>query len=309
MTSKRCVGVNPSPRYIQPKHFANHLSGRQKYALFLDIDGTLADFTLNPKDSFIPRSTLMLLQQIQNSGVKIAIVTGRSLDEAKQMLAPLKLPIAATHGLEVAFPINISRVSDVKASMNEVNTTSVNIAELTTIKQDIVQASHIYNHLRIEDKPYSVALHFRKDPALADVAYNIMTKTLTNHPNWVLKAGKYVWEIVPKGADKGSAIVTLLKNMSADDTLCPIFIGDDVTDEAGFTAVQEVCRTIGKAQKAVRGMGIKVGCEATCAHYHVNNISEVTVLLSSFLKFCQTYPVLSFERADVDASLFKTMGG
>ena len=58
--------VKQLPSYIQPEHFADYLSAQQNYALFLDLDGTLADFTLDPKDSVIPQSTIKLLQQIQS---------------------------------------------------------------------------------------------------------------------------------------------------------------------------------------------------------------------------------------------------
>ena len=199
-------------------------------------------------------------------------------------------------------------MSDDKKSLNATDIAYVNSTELAAIKQDIVRSSYPYSDLSIEDKPYSVALHFRKNPALADIAYNIATNTLKNYSDWELKPGKYVWEIVPKGANKGAAIVSLLKKMSANNELCPIFIGDDVTDEAGFIAVQEACRSTRKDHK-VKGMGIKVGSETSCAHYRVNDIFEVTVLLSSFLRFCQTYYAPSFAIADVNSSLVQTMGG
>ena len=284
--------------------------------MFLDIDGTLADFTLNPKDSFIPPATLTLLQKIQNHGVSIAAVSGRSLTEARQMLSPLTLPIGATHGLEIAFDDDHAN-SNAKDNDNT-NVTFVDTAELAVIRQAISQACTSYDDFIIEDKPYSVALHYRQNPALANMAYDIVAATLKNHTNWILKRGKYVWEIAPKGADKGSAILTLLKKMQSDETLCPIFIGDDITDEAGFMAVQGDDQTREKSQlvennvpkgnplKSITGMGIKVGYdpdEPTCAHYYVDNIFEVTVLLESFLKFCQQRLTSSSDFADTDLLL------
>lgn len=305
MTSGRSVPANSAlircPIYVAPNHFADCLSHQQRYCLFLDIDGTLADFTLNPKDSFIPATTLTLLQNIQNYGVKIAAVTGRSLAEAKQMLAPLRLPIAATHGLEIDFEDNESNNIDTSVS-------SVDSAELAVIKQALIRSCLRYDDFIIEDKPYSVALHYRQNPALADIAYRIITTIVKNHGDWIVKQGKYVWEIAPKSADKGSAILTLLKKFQANNRLCPIFIGDDITDETGFMAVQgdkhmtEKSRFIQNnepredSKPPIKGMGMKVGydgTEPTSAHYYVNNIFEVTVLLESFLKFCQQRPTLS----------------
>ncbi|HAR75593.1 MAG TPA: trehalose-phosphatase [Psychrobacter sp.] len=281
MTSGRSPSINRRPIYIPPKNFADYLSYQQDYCLFLDIDGTLADFTMNPKDSVIPDSTLILLQKIQSHGVKIAVVTGRSLAEARQMLSPLTLPIAATHGLEIDF--------DDGSDTNETNVVSVNIMELAVIKQSIIQSCIPFDDFTVENKPYSVALHFRQNPALFDEAYAIMAETLKSHTNWTLKSGKYVWEVVPKGVNKGTAILTLLDNMQSSESLYPIFIGDDITDEAGFVAVQGDSKSLADDSQLIKGMGIKVGCEPTHANYYVRNTHEVTVLLNSFLSFCQKH--------------------
>lgn len=281
MTSGRSPNISRQPIYISPKNFADYLSYQQGYCLFLDIDGTLADFTLNPKDSVIPASTLTLLQKIQTHGVKIAAVTGRSLAEARQMLSPLTLPIAATHGLEIDF--------DNDSISNDENIVSIDTIELATIRQAIIQSCIPFDDFTVENKPYSVALHFRQNPALGDMAYTIMAETLKSHDNWTLKSGKYVWEVVPKEVNKGSAILALLKKMQSNKSVFPIFIGDDITDEAGFVAVQGDSKSLADDSQLIKGMGIKVGCEPTHANYYVRNTHEVTILLNSFLCFCQKH--------------------
>lgn len=308
MTSGRSSKAARAPKYILPTRFADYLSYHQGYCLLLDIDGTLAEFTLNPKDSIIPPSTLRLLQTIQHHGVKIAAVTGRSLAEAKQMLSPLRLPIAATHGLEIAFDednlgnLQNSNIGD--DSSNQPSNVAVDLIELAAIRQAIYQSCLPYDDFIIENKPYSVALHYRQNPALADIAQNIVSTVANNYDHWLLKQGKYVWEIAPKGADKGRAILTLLQNMQSLDALCPIFIGDDITDESGFMAVQgdNHLKDINTAKKSpIKGMGIKVenNCATpTAAHYYVNDIDEVTALLASFLAFCQTRSAVLPKLAD-----------
>lgn len=275
--------------YIQPSQLNDILFSHQDYALFLDIDGTLAEFTLDPKDSVIPKETLNLLQKIQQQGINIAAVTGRSLIEAQQMLFPVKLPIAATHGLEFAFDSNQHSINDF-----------INSDELIAIKRVICSACLPYPELRIENKPYSVALHFRENPNLADTAHTIMTALLDGYPNWELKSGKFVWELLPKGVNKGAAILTLLEKMPRYPDLCPIFIGDDVTDEAGFLAVQGEGQPPNGALENcsnINGVGIKVGDAPTFARYYLQNIDEVTEFLKSFLTLCQSSykkPMLNF---------------
>ena len=209
MTLARDPDVDTPSIYIQPNKFANYLSYQQEYCLFLDIDGTLADFTLNPKDSVIPYTTLTLLKKIQNHGVRNAIVTGRSLAEARQMLSPISLPIAATHGLEIAF--------DGVKNSEDTRLAHVDTTELTGIRQSIIQSSLPYRNLTIESKPYSVTLHYRQNPTLAEAACTIMSDTIKNYANWTLKHGKYVCEAVPKGANKGTSILSLLKKLQTSD--------------------------------------------------------------------------------------------
>ncbi|WP_114700872.1 trehalose-phosphatase [Psychrobacter proteolyticus] len=277
--------MSKRPIYIRPNNFADYLSHRQDYYLFLDIDGTLSNFTINPNDSIIPRTTLDLLQALQDHGMNIAVVTGRSLTEAKKMLSPLSLPIAATHGLEIALDSSLNQDED----LNDVNTLSIDTLELDKIKQDILRSCTVYDDFFIESKPYSVALHFRKNPVLADEAHAIMKKVLKNHPAWVLTPGKYVWEATPKGINKGTAILYLLDKIidKASNNACAIFIGDDITDEAGFKAIQGLDKLAKGLDQPLKGLGIKVGGESTCAHYYVNDINEVTDLLRNLLSFCR----------------------
>ena len=265
------------PTLIGPDNLADYLSAVSHYCLFLDIDGTLAEFTLNPKDSFIPTSTLTLLQNIQSSGIQVGIVTGRSLVEAKQMLSPLQVPIAATHGLEMSWK---------QDPMGEID-----LLELSQIKQNLTMACQPYPDLRIENKPYSCALHYRKDPTLADISHSLMSNAIHSLDNWTLKPGKYVWEAVPKGINKGTAILALQQYMSQSQPLCPIFIGDDITDEVGFEAVQNLSIPVeqstdsdSKFPKQLQGVGIKVGNEPTCANYYVQDIDAVSELLEGFVK-------------------------
>ncbi|MEN6668765.1 trehalose-phosphatase [Psychrobacter sp. B38] len=294
MTSTRKTRLTVSSTYIQPNNFADYLSDRQDYYLFLDIDGTLADFTVNPKESFIPDATLTLLQKIQNHGVPIAAITGRSLTEAKQMLSPLTLPIAATHGLEIALDNGTDKDS-----------IAIDTTELSAIRQALIYSCTPYSDFIIEAKPYSVALHYRQNPDLADVANRIVSTILDHYADWTIKIGKYVFEIVPKGTNKGAAILTLLKKMQTSEASCAIFIGDDVTDEAGFIAIQGHNNAVDNAFSPATGMGIKVGTEPTCAQYYVNDIYEVTVLLQSFLSFCQQRDIRFDKSADTDGLLSK----
>lgn len=303
--------------YLSPASLANYLPKDSHYYLFLDIDGTLAQFTHDPKDSYVPKSTLSLIQQLQAVKVDTAVVTGRSLAEAKQMLNPLQLPIAATHGHEVDFAhYKKDDVTDIgsqffppyhyqyqyqyqnqaQSKSNPHGNTRV-LAQLKQIKQSILDSCQHYPQLRIEDKPLSCAVHYREHPSLAQASQKLMLKAILGMENWELKQGKYVWEAVPKGINKGTAIMTLLtamRSMPTDDKkpVTLIFIGDDITDEAGFKAINSLVTSNVTGTIPIHGMSIKVGNESTSAGYYLHNINEVAEFLQSLLTL-STAPNLS----------------
>ena len=79
-----------------------------------------------------------------------------------------------------------------------------------------------------------------------------------------------------------------VKRFGGQDHCRPIFIGDDVTDEAGFIAVQSYGDTSNKKGSDIKGIGVKVGCEPSHAHYYVSDVSAVTALLQGLLTLCQS---------------------
>lgn len=228
------------------------------FCLFLDIDGTLSEFHPDPTQSFIPQSSLNTLQQFIDLKIPVIAVTGRSVKVATKLLSPLQIPIAGTHGLEI------------RLSEKEQISTALAMLDFALIQQDIKRACLPYPKLLIEDKPYSVALHYRQCPQLAEIAEKIVHDIQALYPKLKINTGKYVYELLPQGADKGQAIETILGHFNLPEVL-PIFIGDDQTDESAF-------KTINQAH----GISIKVGTEATAAHYRLHNIQEVATFLDLF---------------------------
>lgn len=233
--------------------------------LFFDIDGTLSEFHSDPAQSFIPQNTLNILQQFIDYKIPIIAVTGRSFEVATKLLSPLKIPIAGTHGLEI------------KLSEKEQIGTALARLDFTLIQQDIKRACLPHPELLIENKQYSVALHYRQCPQLIEIAEKIAYDIQALYPELKINAGKYVYELLPQGADKGQAIEKILDHFNLPDVL-PIFIGDDQTDESAF-------KTINQAQ----GISIKVGTEATMAHYRLNNVQEVVTFLDVFSQYLKKY--------------------
>lgn len=263
-----------SSNYYPPDPYYSHnllqfiipyLSRDKQYCLFLDIDGTLSEFHPDPAQSFIPFTTLNTLQQLSDSNVSVIFLTGRSVQAASELLFPLQLPIAGTHGLEI-------KIDD--HTQFSIATDAIHFSSL---QHDVQKRCRPYPQLLIENKTYSVAIHYRQYPELADIARQIAEEVLNTHPGLKINEGKCVFELLPKQADKGQAIQTLLEYLNFEDVL-PVFIGDDKTDESGFKVINHL-----------KGISIKVGPEPTQAHYRLKNVEDVADFLELFSKFLKTH--------------------
>ncbi|QIO05838.1 trehalose-phosphatase [Acinetobacter shaoyimingii] len=234
------------------KQFSNpQISTTQKYCLFLDIDGTISEFHPNPNLSFIASSIIEDLQILKKSEITVLFVTGRSMQDATRLLSPLDVPIAATHGLELRTQIDSHIQSPSKWQ------------DFNKVLKDLEAACRPYPNLRIEQKKYAIALHYREAPQYADIAQDIMHQLHAKYSDLKLNQGKFVFELMLKDADKGQAILKLIDQLTLQ-SLIPIFIGDDQTDESGFKVIREL-----------NGISIKVGEGATFAQYRLKDVSAV----------------------------------
>lgn len=250
------VSLDDSPRELL-QYILNKKKLKQSLCLFLDIDGTLSEFTTDPTQSFIPSDTLDTLQKLIDLNIPVIAITGRSVAVASALLAPLQLPIAGIHGLE----IKLHPQSATRAPATTI--------DFSTIRQTLDRACLPYPELGIEHKSHAVAIHYRQCPHLAQTAQEIADNLQALYPELKINAGKYVYELLPQAADKGQAIATFLEYLKLPKVL-PIFIGDDQTDESGFTTINQY-----------HGVSIKVGCEATAARYRLQDVAGVAVFLAA----------------------------
>ncbi|WP_417688695.1 trehalose-phosphatase [Roseibium sp.] len=228
-------------------------------ALFLDFDGTLAELAPRPEDVRVSPEMISALGRVQSqlSGA-VAVVSGRPIEQIDRFLSPLHLPAAGLHGLEHRLVPNagIERDQpspDIAALKNLLNTS------------DLVKRGAF-----IEDKGPAVAVHYRSVPELEADVLATMSEAVKALPALHLVHGKMVVEAKPFTSDKGFAVRTFMKNGTFAGRL-PVFVGDDVTDEDGIAAAQEL-----------GGIGIKVGEGDTCARHRLENVAAVNEWLAAF---------------------------
>lgn len=231
-----------------------------RWALFLDIDGTLLDLAMTPDAIQIPLSLPGDLQAVSaRLGGALALVTGRSLAYVDGLFAPHRFPIAGLHGAEF-------RAVDGETSL------AAATPEFVALKSRLIEQTEWMEGVLIEDKGAAVAAHYRLAPAYDTVLETLMRDIAeAAGSNWVLQPGKMVFEIRPARADKGDAVASYLEQPAFEGRL-PIAIGDDLTDESMFALANER-----------GGHSIRVGptSRATCALGEASSPSAIRSALAT----------------------------
>lgn len=223
-------------------------------ALFLDVDGTLLDFAVQPDRVSLPAGALPIIQAISDrlQGA-LALVSGRPLEQLDRLFAPLQLPAAGLHG---------HQYRGAAASGQETS------PALERFKREAARFACEYPGVAVEDKGSHVALHWRAAPQAADYVRAFAETLIGNIEGYRLQPGDHVVELVPAHVDKGRAVMTMMREPPFRGRT-PVFVGDDLTDEYGFEAVQKL-----------GGWGVLVGKRQTSqATYALADPSAVHVWL------------------------------
>jgi trehalose 6-phosphate phosphatase len=231
-------------------------------ALFLDFDGVIADIAPTPDSVEVPGSTIARLQSL-NSALDgaLAVVSGREVDSLDRMLAPLTLAVAGDHG-------NARRRNDGETVL--VNEAAVLAA--AALHDDVTERFHDDPRIVVERKPSAVAVHYRMAPERAQECIDVVESVVRATPELSLIQGKMVVEARASGVDKGEAVRGFMGETPFEGRT-PLFVGDDVTDEDGFSAVQ-----------AMGGAGIKVGDGDTVALFRVGSTRDVVQVLDAVIR-------------------------
>ena len=190
---------------------------RLRPLLAFDFDGTLAPIVDRPDDAAVPRPVARSLRQLAGS-LPIAIITGRSVADVRPRLGFEPHFVIGNHGIE-----NPHDDADQGAEH------ALDALRLRIAAQD---AALLRAGVAVEDKGYSLALHYRLAPdagaALASIDATLQGFT----PELRRFGGKCVVNVVAAGVpDKGDALAAVVERCGAR---AAVFFGDDVNDEAVF---------------------------------------------------------------------------
>jgi trehalose 6-phosphate phosphatase len=194
-------------------------------ALFLDFDGTLVALAERPDAILVPpglgEQLCLLADRLDG---RLALVSGRSLADVERHLGKLGIACAGSHGIA-------RRLADGSALGAEPGTLP---PEVGTALRGFADE----HGFALEEKAHGAALHFRAAPHLEARGREFAEELAAIH-GLTAKRGKFVIEIVRPGADKGGAVRAFM-GLAPFRGALPVFLGDDLTDEDGFAAAQDL---------------------------------------------------------------------
>lgn len=222
-------------------------------ALFLDVDGTLVDICDTPSAVTADGELIEMLEAcLHVLDGALSLISGRSIVEVDRIFSPSVFPVAGAHGAELR--------------MNGVPTIDTVGEALPDDVMDSLEAIARSNDgLLLEKKCGGASLHYRMAPELESECRQTVDALMAELGDaYRLISGKMVFEIAPASHNKGAAIAAFL-DQSPFAGRTPVFVGDDVTDEDGFVAVNRL-----------GGISIRVGgAEATKARYSLPDVASV----------------------------------
>lgn len=229
-------------------------------ALFLDLDGTLAPIAETP-DGVTPerRRSRLLARLAERMGGRVAVISGRPINDVDRILERSIRAVAGVHGLE-------RRTADGEVVSPEPHP---KLAEAREAFRALARASR---GLIVEDKGLSVALHYRQAPE-GEEAVRELAHRLADATGLRLQEGHMVAELRTPGPGKEGAVAAYMAEPPFAGAV-PVYVGDDLTDEDGFAAAARA-----------GGFGVLVGPERrTRAKWRLADVEQVLAWLGEALE-------------------------
>src|SRR5580700_8124612 len=237
----------PSPGRAWSKLTPGELAQRlDEYAILLDIDGTLLDLAPTPREVWVPPGlTTTLNRLVEKTSGALALVSGRSLNDIDLIFAPEQFPAVGGHGAEMRITNDSEAVAVHAPPMDK------------ELKRRLAAIAKLSPGILLEDKGYSLALHYRLAPHAEKAIYEAVSLIRADLPNAPIEVlpGKCVCEIKQAGFDKATGVHELMTHEPFRGRY-PIFIGDDVTDESVFAAMPSLgglAFSVGRHAQGVAG--------------------------------------------------------
>lgn len=222
-----------------------------------DFDGTLAKIVPVPSDAYMTKTTEKLLTDLSKL-VPVAIISGRSVQDLKKRVGTHPQFLIGNHGLE---------------GLGN-NNTLADAQKICASWTKSLKKQNFESAIEIEDKTYSIALHYRRsrNKTLAKNKIQSAIEKLLPPPRLI--SGKFIFNLLPPGTQhKGAAMLDLMQKSEIKHAF---YIGDDDTDEDVFSV----------PYKSGQLMTVRVGIKKSSqAKYYINRQSDINRLLITLINF------------------------
>ena len=219
-----------------PRQMQERLAQAERIRLFLDYDGTLAEFAPTPDHVRPDPEVVSLIGRLaQHTRFRVALVSGRRLGHVRTLVPVHGVLLAGTYGVEVLTPEG--------ARIDRLDYDSVR-PTLDTVKPrwaDLIAGRVGYY---LEDKGWALALHARfadeaESGRVLDGARRLAEAAMRQAPPdlFRLLGGHKFLEIGPQLAHKGLAVAYLLDQFPWRGAV-PLYLGDDDKDEEAFGVIK-----------------------------------------------------------------------
>ena len=246
------------------------LEQAERIWLFLDYDGTLADFAPTPDHIRVDQELIQLLTSLaEQPAIRVAIISGRGLPQIMELVPVRGIFLAGSYGVEL--------LTGEGERLDRLDLEQLRPA-LERIKPEIENLIRDREGYFLEDKGWTLALHakYADRTEARDVmaaARKLMSESI-NDRVYRIQGGSKFLEVGPLSANKGQTIEYLLEKHSWPGSLL-VYFGDDERDEEAFKVI-----------RARGGIACRVGSDGkeTVADCSLASTQEARAWLQSLLE-------------------------
>ncbi len=198
--------------------------------LILDFDGVLSPIIEDPTASMMPDQVAAILARLAAPLGLLAVISGRPVEFLADRIPVAGVPLLGSYGME-QIRDGVRRIDpDAKKWLGAVHEAG----------RALCDSLATWPGIRVEQKPVSVAVHWRQAPdhAAAASEVRLVTARIAAETGLRLEPGKLVEELRPPiDMDKGSAVSAL---MASGNLTAIAYVGDDLGDIPALLAVRAV---------------------------------------------------------------------